>query len=510
MTAAPRPAPAGAPAARALAIGIALPLVAGAAAVLGFAPFYFWPAPIAALAALFFAWERSVSPRQAALSGFVFGLGYFLVGVSWVFVSMHTYGGMPSVLAAFATFAFCAYLAGFPALAGWIAVRYSPSRRLALAVATMTLTEWIRGWLLTGFPWLGLGTSQVPASPLAGWAPYVGTYGVTLVACACAACLVALARRGERIAVRVRIAALLLALGVAGPLLSLVQWTAPAGPAVSVALLQGNVPQQLKWEESVRTKTMDAYRDMVYATKARIAILPEAALPAFLDQVPPEYLASLRRHAAETGQELLVGAPERSPPGYNGQDTRYYNSLFRIGADAKVPAYRKKHLVPFGEYVPLGFRWFVDAMRIPMGEFDRGARDQPPLVADGIAFGVAICYEDIFGEEVIQQLPAAQALVNVSNDAWFGESLAADQHLQASQMRALETGRWMVRSTNTGASAAIDPNGVVVSRLPPFVTATLVAEVVPRNGLTPYARWGNSAAVLLALLMLVGSRRRRG
>ena len=501
MTGEVRAAPAVVPAWRLLALHLGLPLLAGALCVAGFAPFYIWPAPLIALALLFAVWQRSGSPRQALLSGFAFGLGYFLCGVSWVFVSMHTYGEMPAVMAGLATFAFCAYLAAFPAFAGWIAVRLAPARgsmaRLAAAAAAFTLTEWIRGWFLTGFPWLAIGTSQVPDSPLAGYAPLVGTYGVTLAACALSALVASMRPRAV-----LGYAALLLV----GLPLRHVDWTHPAGPPVKVALLQGNIPQQLKWEEAIRTATLDAYRDMIFASDAHVVVLPEAAVPAFFDQLPPGYVASLRAQAAAKGQDILIGTPERIPPGRNADDTKFYNSLLRLGPDAAVPAYRKHHLVPFGEFIPPGFRWFVEAMRIPMGDFDRGKPDQPPLPAGGMRWGVAICYEDIFGEELIRQLPSAQAFVVVSNDAWFGESLAADQHLQSSQARALETGRWVVRATNTGASAAIDPRGRVQSRLAPFTAATLGAEVTPRDGLTPYARLGNAPAVLLALGLLVVAR----
>ena len=498
--------PARPPASRVLALHLGLPLVAGALCVLGFSPFGLFVAPVAGLAALFAVWQRSGSPRQAFLSGFVFGLGYFLAGVSWVFVSMHTFGGMPAVMAALATFAFCAYLALFPAAAGWLATRLvrPGSARLLAAAASFALLEWVRGWLFTGFPWIALGVSQVPASPLAGYAPYLGTYGVTLAVGIAAAMVARLAVPGRRWVALAAIAAVF----AAGAAVRVPEWTTPAGPAIKVALVQGNIPQELKWEESVRSATLNAYRDTMLAANARVVILPEAAVPANVDQLKPDYLLQLRDHARDTGKEFLIGTPEREPPGRISTDTRYFNSLLRLGADASMPAFRKRHLVPFGEFVPWGFRWFVDAMHIPMGDFDRGPAGQAPLTAGGVRFGVAICYEDIFGSEVAAQLPAAQALVNVSNDAWFGESLAADQHLQASQMRALETGRWMVRSTNTGATAAIDPEGRVASRLPPFEAATLVAEITPRDGLTPYARFGDWPALVLALALLAAVRAR--
>lgn len=494
-------------AARTLGVGLGVPLVAGAASVVGFAPFYYWPVPIVALAALFLVWRASGSALQAALSGFAFGLGYFLAGVSWVYVSLHVFGSMPAALAALSTFLFCAYLALFPAAAGWAVARFAPAdtgARLALAAAAMVGFEWLRGWLFTGFPWLNLGTSQVPGSPLAGFAPYVGSYGVSLAVAGAGAFIAAsLSSRG-----RARGAALAgaAALFIAGGLGFLVPWTAPAGAPVSIGLLQGNVAQEIKWREDVRAKTLAGYHRMITETDARIVIIPETALPAFLDELPKDYVASLVEHGREKNKEILIGTVERDR---HGDDFLYYNSVVRL-APGTMPSYRKRHLVPFGEFIPPGFRFVLAVLKIPMSDFSAGTASQPALVAAGIPFGVAICYEDIFGEEVIDFLPEAQILLNVSNDAWFGRSFAADQHMQSSQMRALETGRWMVRSTNTGASAAIDERGRVVSRLPAFTAGAIVEMVTPRQGATPYSRWGNTPALLLAAaLAILGMRRRR-
>ena len=474
----------------------AVPAIAGAACVLGFAPFYFWPVPIAALALLFASWERAATPRRAALAGFAFGLGYFLVGVSWVYVSLHDFGSMPALLAGLATFLFCAYLALFPALAGWLTRRYAarnPASILLFAAAAYTACEWLRGWLFTGFPWLNLGTSQVPGSPLAGYAPIVGGYGVTLAVAITAALLAAGARAFESRTARLRVAGVAVFILAVGGLLRWVDWGAPAGNPVKVALLQGNIAQELKWREEVRTKTLMDYRRMIFEANARVVVLPETALPAFFDQVPEDYLASIREHARATGKEILMGIVEREA---RGGEYDYYNTVLRLVAPRQ--AYRKRHLVPFGEYIPPGFRFVLAVLQIPLSDFATGGRGQAPLDAGGMSFGVAICYEDIFGEEVIEQLPRAQVLLNVSNDAWFGRSFAADQHLQSSQMRALETSRWMVRATNTGVTAAIDEKGRVVSRLEAFTAGTLTADVTPRKGQTPYVLFGNLAALVLS------------
>jgi len=474
----------------------AVPAIAGASCVFGFAPFYAWPVPIVALAALFAIWERAVSPRVAMLDGFLFGLGYFLAGVSWVYVSMHDFGSMPAILAGLATFLFCAYLALFPALAGWLARRYAarnPASILLMSAAAFTACEWLRGWLFTGFPWITLGNSQVPSSPLAGFAPLAGAYGVTLAVALTAALAAAAARPFATRGARLRVLAAMAAVLVAGGALRLVDWGAPAGAPVRVALLQGNVPQELKWRDETRAKTLLEYRRMIFEANAPVVVLPETALPSFFDQVPADYLASIRDHAAASGKEIFMGIVERES---RAGESNYYNSLARITGERQV--YRKRHLVPFGEFIPPGFRFVLAVLHIPLSDFASGGKGQAPLVAAGVSFGVAICYEDIFGEEVIDQLPRAQALVNVSNDAWFGNSLAAEQHLQSSQVRALETSRWMVRATNTGATAAIDEKGHVVSSLAPFTAGTLIVDITPRKGQTPYVLLGNFLALAAA------------
>ena len=497
--------PAYPPAPRSLALVSLAAFVAGAIAVAGFAPFYLWPLPIACLAALFALWGRESSPRRAFAAGYAFGLGFFLVGVSWIYVSLHDYGGMPMVLTALAVLIFCAYLALFPALAGWLAVRFvrEAAWKLAAAPAAFALAEWLRGWLFTGFPWLSMGTSQAPSSALAGYAPLAGTYGVTFMAGIVAAAFAALLLRTGSLAVRGAIAMVPVGVIALGVWLGDLSWTAASGTPIRIALLQGNIPQELKWRDEERARILSDYRAMIAAAPARIVVLPETALPAFLDELPPEYLQGLRDAANAQGKEILLGTVERTGP-----DT-YYNSVVPL-VSAKG-AYRKHHLVPFGEFVPEGFKWVMAVLHIPLDDFASGARVQPALSAGGTAFGVAICYEDLFGEEVIGSLPAAQVLLNVSNDAWFGHSLEPEQHLQGSQMRALETGRWMVRATNTGATAAIDPHGRIASRLPDFTRGTLVAEVEPRSGMTPYARWGNGPAIGLAaaLALLAAWRGRR-
>lgn len=495
-----------------------LALLLGALTVAGFAPFRLFLLPVVTLALLMRLWRLQATPRRAALIGLAFGLGLFLCGVSWVYVSLHDFGAMPAPLAAIATFLFCAFLALFPACAGYLFAA-TPCREdfraVLLMPAAWTLLEWVRGWIFTGFPWLALGYSQVPASPLAGYAPIAGIYGVTLATVASAGLIFVLWRHvtdGDQGKSRTasgnrrRLSSallhpssfILLAIWLGGGALKQVEWTQPAGAPVSVSLLQGNVPQDLKWREDRIKTTLEAYRAMAEASESRLIILPETALPLFLGDVPPEYLQRLAAHAKKNGGDILIGVPERLRSG------NYYNSAFSFGS-APTQSYRKSHLVPFGEFIPLRpvLGWIVAVLAIPLQDFSRGAETQPPLDLAGQRVAVNICYEDAFGEEIIRQLPRATLLVNVSNVAWFGRSIAPQQHLQISQARALEAGRYMLRATNTGMTAVINQRGWVERAAPEFTRATVTQSVPGYEGVTPYVRWGNYAILAIAIVLLV-------
>ena len=474
-----------------LALNRLLPLLLGAASVFGFAPFYLFPVPILTLAGLFLL-LRAASPREALLRGWLFGLGWFLAGVSWVYVSMHDVGGLELPLAGALTLLFAAFLGLFPALATWLAARWRISggaRVLIVLPMLWALAEWLRGWLLTGFPWQAVGYSQAPYGPLAAYAPVLGVYGVSWLAALSAGAL-ALWRPWSLL--------LVAALWAGGLSLSRVDWTQPVGAPVTVSLLQGNIAQEMKFQPDKLVDTLSRYRDMVLASDSRLIVLPETAWPLFLDNVPADYLDPLREHARRLGGHLLVGVPERE----SGE--RYYNSV-AVFDGGPAQTYRKAHLVPFGEFVPFGFRWFVDAMAIPLSDFSRGAPDQPPLAAAGQRVAANVCYEDAFGEELIHALPAATLMVNVSNDAWFGDSFAPWQHMQIAQMRALETGRWWLKANNTGVTAVLDHKGRLVASLRPFTVAVLDGEAQGMTGSTPYSRWGNRAFLALALLVLLGT-----
>ncbi len=472
----------------------------GAFCVLGFAPFdqWFavWPAPTLALGGLLLLWQRAAGPRAAFVLGLAWGAGFFLCGVSWVYVSLSVFGGMAPPAAAAATLAFCLYLALFPALAGYLYRRSigadSPPWAGALLFAGLwTLTEWLRGTLFTGFPWLAVGYSQSPPSPLAGWASVLGVYGVGFIVALIAALLATAWRRPAA-----WIAVLVLLGG--GALLRAMDWTPPHGPPLRISLLQGNVPQSLKWDPRRLPLSIDTYVELARANPAPLTVLPETAIPLYFNEVPREVL----RRLTASGDALIGVAVSTSDGGYT-------NGAVALTPQLVPRAYAKRHLVPFGEYPPPGFAWFFRFARIPMSDFTTGPPRQAPLDIAGQRIAPNICYEDIFGEELLDSLPAATLLVNLSNTAWFGDSLAQPQHLQIARLRAIETGRTMLRATNTGMTAMVNPDGSVAAALPPFTTAALVVDAQGRSGMTPYARWGNALALLLALAACLPALRRR-
>ncbi|MBI1284017.1 MAG: apolipoprotein N-acyltransferase [Thiobacillus sp.] len=488
-----------------------LSLAAGAMAVAGFAPLGLWPLPLLSLTLLFGLLAQSPSMRNGFLIGLAWGLGFFIAGVSWVYVSLSVYGGMAPWLAALATFLFCAFLALFPAMAGALQARWrvSPALR-ALGVIPLLwgVTEWVRGWIFTGFPWLVMGYSQVPASPLAGYAPVIGVYGVSYLLALIAALLAwSLTGHGQR-AQRSWAAVAIVAIGVGGHAMRGIAWTTPDGAPTTVALLQGNIPQDMKWQPEKTQATLEIYARMATASPAQLIVLPETALPMFESSLPDAYRDRLTSLGRQNNGDVLTGLPTGSPAG------AYYNSVISLGS-APSQRYHKVHLVPFGEYIPLKavWGWVIEVLHIPLSDFARGAIDQRPLAIGGQRVAANICYEDAFGEEIIRQLPAASVLINVSNLAWFGDSFAPWQHAQMSQMRALETGRMMLRATNTGVTAIIDAQGRMLASLPLFTRGSLSGEIQGYAGNTPYGRWGNAPVLIvwvgLGIVLLPAAFRRR-
>ncbi len=475
-------------------------LLAGLSCVFGFAPFGIFPIPLLALAVLFTLWQRAVTPRKAAGLGFAFGLGLFSAGIGGIYIAMHVYGDMPLLLALLATLLFSAFWALIPALAGYAQalIPVAGALQITLAMpAIWALLEWFRGLLVTGFPWLVLGYAHSD-SPLAGYAPLLGVYGVSLAAAISTGLLVFLWQARWSKQGKLALVTLLIIWG-AGALLRSIAWTQPYGEPFTVALIQGNIAQNLKFNEDALVGTLETYRRLVLQNEARLTVLPETALPLLRHEVPPALVEQLRNHVRQSGGDVLIGSFERD----HGS---YYNSVFTLGV-ADEQHYRKQHLVPFGEFIPLRplLGWFINGvLNIPMGDLARGDAQQAPLDVAGQRVAVNICYEDVFGEEIIRALPQATLLLNVTNDAWYGDSPIAAQHNQIAQLRALESGRMMLRATNTGVTSIIGADGKVLQQLPQYVEAVLLGMAQGYAGSTPYVRWGNAAVLLLIALLLAG------
>jgi len=470
-----------------------LALLAGLATVGAFAPFALWPLAVIGPLVPIALW-RDATPGQAFAAGWVYGLGLMGGGVYWLIISIGIYSHGGLAIGGLLTVLLVMIVALYYGAAGWLAVRLAGGRVAALwltAPAAWVLMEWLRGWLFSGFPWLNLGSAMLD-SPLAGWAPLGGVYLMSLLTA-----LAAVALLRPRLPLLLAVALL----WAVGPLLGRLDFTRSDGPAIPVAIAQGNIPQDRKWQADMFLPTLRRYLALTdRAADARLVVWPETAVPAYAHRVQDQLLTPLAGLAAERGQDILLGIPVLDPDG------RYYNAMLRLGADGPA-RYAKRHLVPFGEFVPFAglLKPLTDLLAIPLSSFSAGNGARPPLLQlAGRPAGIGICYEDAFGREVIKALPQAAFLVNASNDAWFGDSLAPHQHLAMARLRAAETGRYLLRATNTGISAIIGPRGEVVARSPQFAVDLLRGEITPRSGATPYVRLGDWPAAGLALLLLLG------
>ena len=482
------------------ALSQAIFFVLGCLATLTFAPFgWYWLLPVLLLPFLQVCLTQS--PRDAARHAFWFGFGQFLTGTYWIYISVVFFGQAPVWVAILLMFGLVFIMSLYLGLAGWLISRLSggePWLLLLIAPATWVLVEWLRGWVLTGFPWLALGYSQIDG-PLAGFAPVLGVYGVSaMLLLGTTAVLVALHVRGRGRLVVVGVALLPWLVGAG---LRTIDWTESAGPPVTATLIQGGIPQDRKWLPEQFRPTLDYYlKETLRARGSDIVVWPEVAIPSVSDRVEG-YLAAVNAESLQSGQTILLGILERGvgPP----DKARIYNSVFALDGGARQ-VYRKRHLVPFGEYFPVPdfVRDWMRMLSLPYSDLAAGRKDQPLIeTPDGVKLAVAICYEDAYGAEQLYALPAARLLVNVSNDAWFGHSIAAHQHLQIARMRALEAGRFAIRATNTGISAFIGPDGSVLEAGPQFRPATLTMRVEQRRGSTPFAATGNRPLIILCLLV---------
>ena len=470
-------------------------LFAGASMTLAFEPVGLSLLVFPLLAYLLYHWHRA-DAFGAFVHVWLFSLGMRLSGISWIFFSLYFHGDSPAVLAVAIVVLLGAFLALFPATAAYLFNRYCRAgdtlRLLIVLPCAWLLAEWAVGITLTGFAWMQPGYTQIDL-PLSGYAPLLGNHAVSglVVLTASVLLLVVLKRLSWQ-----KASIVIGVLWIAGFALKQISWTEPAGEDVEVALVQGNIPQALKWQRHMHAKTLKLYRELTLEhADADLIIWPETAIPDYKHRVPA-YLIGLRQAIQQHDTDLLVGLFIK-----NLDTGRYYNSVISINGGE----YRKRHLVPLGEYIPLrpliGFfsRW----INIPMSDIDSGPDDQPLLVVAGQPVGVSICCEDIFSRDVRRDLPQATLLVNVSNDAWFDGSHEPYQHHAIARMRALETGRYLLRATNTGISSIIGPKGEEIQVAPAQERHVLRAGVTPLQGQTPYVLWGDSFILLLATALVV-------
>ncbi|MET0291396.1 MAG: apolipoprotein N-acyltransferase [Steroidobacteraceae bacterium] len=490
--------------------GRVVALVAGVALAGAFAPLsWWWLAPLA-VGVLLRLWRDAPSPREAAWLGFLFQAGTFTVGTWWLYVSIHGFGQAPVWIALLLMAALVAIMSGYQAGVGWAIARWLPrSGPLGLLVAmpaAWLLVEWWRGWFLSGFPWLSLGYA-LSETPLAGLAPIGGVYGLIAVVLLMGGALVLLEQRS--VVARVAAIAMLVLPWPIGLATTRVEWTHEDGPPVRVALLQGAVPQDMKWLESNADNILSLYAGLhEQALGEDLVVWPESALPQVANDLT-DYIGGIWSSARKANTDVLMGVMRVEDDGVT-----VHNSLMGLAREDLPEFYDKHHLVPFGEYFPVPdfVRNWARLMSLPYSDFDAGPQVQPPLKAAGTTLSASICYEDAYGSAQLETVRHSELLVNVTNDAWFGRSSARGLHFEIARMRAIESRRFMLRAANDGITAVIDPRGRVVAQAPEFEPAVLRATVQPRSGDTPYLRFGNWPVLglaALALLAVVGQRRWR-
>lgn len=440
----------------------------------------------------------NVKPARAFLRGYLFGLGMFGLGVSWIFVSIHHFGGASVTAAGLLTSLFVAFWATFPAftalLTALIPVQ-SEDYRIVAFPFVWVLIEYVRGnWVFNGFPWLQMAYSQMEG-PLAGYLPVAGSYGTGLIGLLSVALLLILLKNRKKTFL---ITGILLSLWGTGFGLKAINWTHPIGEPIRVALIQGNISQDQKWRPEYRETTLQRYKSMTMQHwDSDVIVWPETSIPAYLDEVKEFFILPLDDEAKRHNTDLIV-----SVPAHGSSKGEKYNAVITLGKNGGV--YRKTHLLPFGEYLPWqplsGF--LLNALKIRLGNFTPGKTNQPLMTAGGYPFITSICYEDVFSERSRVGLPEGAYLVNVTNDGWFGNSIEPYQHMQLARMRAIETGRFLLRVTNTGLTGIVAPDGKIKSQAPLFKAVALTGEIRPMSGMTPYAKWGDAPIVCLIALVL--------
>ncbi len=466
----------------------------GALVPFAFAPYDYYFISLISLSILFYFWSNSASAREAFILGYLFAFAMFGVGVNWLHISINLFGGVNIIGALIFTYIFIAYISLYPALCGYLAVRFFKDSNIIALPALWLLTEWCRGWMLTGFPWLNIGSSQTD-SLLSSIAPVLGEYGITYFVCLSAIAITILVAGDTKR--RMIGGSILMLIAMSSAILNNINWTDDLNKDIDIALIQGAIPQEEKWKPEQRQNTYEVYSNLSKPYwSSDLIIWPETAIPS-LYHLADDFIIPISSEQLSSNAIFMSGLAYK-----DSMSNNYFNSVLLIDNEHRF--YHKNHLVPFGEYLP--FKSFLDEilrfLKIPMSDFSSGDPDQKLFETDKGIFGMSICYEDAYGSEVRKALPDANILINVSNDAWFGDSFAPHQHLQMARMRALENGRYLLRSTNTGISAVIGNNGKIISRSPQFKPHALSATVKLYAGETPYSKFGNSLILSFCFLSL--------
>ena len=466
-------------------------ILAGIILFFAFAPHGIYPLAIISPALLLFSWSK-LNARQALFSGWLFGISFFGFGASWIYISLHNYGFMPIPLASLVTAIFVAFLALFPALQGYYLNKLFPENNYKKILLTFPIlwvvSEWIRSWLLTGFPWLFVGYTQID-SPLRGIAPIVGVYGISFAVTFTAAILVYILLI-KSIKQRILLCVIALALWFLSGMLNNINWTKPVGSPINVSLVQGNIAQEIKWQPEKTPAILQQY----YAQTAKnwsnkIIVWPEAAIPSFPENLPG-FLDKLDTAATKHNTTIISGIPLLKIN--DNSETKYYNGLISLGINHHQQ-YLKRNLVPFGEYIPLPWllNWLLDYLTIPMSNFSSGPNKQEPILAANTIIAPFICYEITYPDLLLDYLPKAQLLLTISDDSWFGKSVAAAQHVEIARMRSAESGRYQMISTNNAITAIVDDHGRIIKQALPYQQTVLNGEVQAMNGMTPFASYGH-------------------
>jgi apolipoprotein N-acyltransferase len=469
-----------------------IPFFLGGVSVLAFAPFNFYPLIFLAIIGLLYITNQNES---ANIKSFVFGSGFFVIGIYWIYICLQQFGGMPPFIALVSTLSLCLFLALF-FLPFSLLSQYK--NNIFFIPAFFTLIELLRSVIFTGFPWLSLGYSQVPNSPLIGYLPIIGIHGISFLVVLTAVLIFQLFRGNSK---KLYSVLFLILIWGSGQYLKGIEWSEPIGETLSTSLIQGNISQDKKWNSNMINESLNHYHKLILNSDSSLIILPETSIPIEVNLIPKSFIKRIRDHVAHNDGHIIFGAIEQNMG-------KYYNSAFLIGNAYRV-AYRKNHLVPFGEFIPLkkylGYV-YQNWLNIPFTNLSKGKQKSVALFKiKNLGFAINICYEDVFGNEIAsldKYTSEPHVLVNISNDAWYGKSIAAEQHLQISQARAIENKRMMIRSTNTGVTAFIGRDGRILKKLPQFTSGELRYDVQGYTGTTPYMLFNNFIIYFLCILIL--------